>query len=285
VPDPPLRIGELARRTGVTPDTLRKWERRYGLLRPVRTAGGLRIYSSDDERRVHAMVRLRERGVAAADAAATLRLQAETTAARPSATDTAAAVLVDTLTRYDAAAAQRLLDDAFGRLTLRGTCQQVILPALRLIGERWQTGALTIAQEHFASSLIRERLVGAARGWSSGDGRHALLASGAGDRHDIGLICFGAALHQHAWRITFLGADTPTGTIVGAAARLAPTIVVIAVTTAPLAADAALAGLAASTRLFLAGPAVSQQYAEAAGATLLDGDPISAADQVTQLVA
>ena len=52
-----LRIGELAKRTGVSADALRAWERRYGLVRPERSEGGFRLYSPEDEERVQAMVR------------------------------------------------------------------------------------------------------------------------------------------------------------------------------------------------------------------------------------
>src|SRR5215218_6464616 len=64
-----LRIGELSRRTGVSPELLRAWERRYGLLEPERTEGGLRLYSPEDERRVRDMQARIEGGLAAAEAA------------------------------------------------------------------------------------------------------------------------------------------------------------------------------------------------------------------------
>src|SRR5512134_638137 len=64
-----LRIGELSRRTGVAPELLRAWERRYGLLRPARSEGGFRLYSDADERRVELMRLHLRRGLAAAEAA------------------------------------------------------------------------------------------------------------------------------------------------------------------------------------------------------------------------
>src|SRR4029453_9612731 len=71
-PDPGpgyLRIGERARRTGVSPELLRAWEQRYGLLQPTRTPGGFRLYSTADEARVQHMQRLVAGGLAAAQAA------------------------------------------------------------------------------------------------------------------------------------------------------------------------------------------------------------------------
>src|ERR671935_1593179 len=64
-----LRIGELARRTGASPALLRAWERRYGLLRPARSPGGFRLYTTADEARIHRMRDHLARGVAAAQAA------------------------------------------------------------------------------------------------------------------------------------------------------------------------------------------------------------------------
>src|SRR5687767_5137753 len=64
-----VRIGELARRTGVSADLLRAWERRYGLLRPERSSGGYRLYSAEDEQRVRTMTDALARGISAGEAA------------------------------------------------------------------------------------------------------------------------------------------------------------------------------------------------------------------------
>src|SRR5690242_21657582 len=65
----PLRIGELSRRVGVTPEVLRAWERRYGILSPTRTDGGFRLYGEDDERRIRRMLQHLQQGLSAAEAA------------------------------------------------------------------------------------------------------------------------------------------------------------------------------------------------------------------------
>src|SRR3954451_15312127 len=81
VPDATLRIGELARRSGVSTDLLRAWERRYGLLEPTRTAAGYRLYSTDAEARVRPMQAHLARGLAAAEAARLARDATATAAA------------------------------------------------------------------------------------------------------------------------------------------------------------------------------------------------------------
>src|SRR4051794_39933348 len=101
-----LRIGELSKRSGVSPELLRAWERRYGLLQPTRSAGGLRLYSADDLERVRQMRQHLASGLAAAEAAALVIRPAEgLEAARPVA-ESARADLADALDGFDESRAQ-----------------------------------------------------------------------------------------------------------------------------------------------------------------------------------
>src|SRR5581483_6758380 len=111
---------------------------------------------------------------------------------------------------------------------LETVLRQLILPALRDLGEAWERGELEIGQEHFASNVVRERLLGLARLWGRGGGPLAILACAPGERHDIGLIAFGLLLRSHGWRVLFLGADTPLATLERAVAATDPRLVVVA---------------------------------------------------------
>jgi DNA-binding transcriptional MerR regulator len=271
-----LRIGAVARRTGVSTDLLRAWERRYGLLRPIRTDGGFRLYTEDDVSRVEAMRDHLARGLSAAQAA-------EVALAAPPAgaavVDRPAAALVDRLERFDEDGTDALLDTLLASLTLTSVLRDAILPALQTLGDRWRRGEVTVAQEHFASALLRGRLLGLARGWGGGAGPHALLACPPGELHDLGLIAFGLALRGEGWRVTYLGTDTPVETIGGAADAVDADVVVVAATL-PEHIDAvrvALAALAAARRLVLAGPGATPDAAGAIGAEHLDGDPVAVA--------
>lgn len=102
-----------------------------------------------------------------------------------------------------------------------------MLPALRTLGERWQRGDITIGQEHFASNMLRGRMLGLVRGRDRGAAR-ALLACPPGEQHDLSLIALGLALREHGWRITYLGADKPIETIDETAAALRPDLIVVA---------------------------------------------------------
>ncbi len=290
-----MQIGDLARRVGVRVDTLRAWERRYGLLNPHRSAGGFRLYSSDDEAVVRAMQREIDRGYPPAQAAKLALARAETrdgralAAADPSTGTTSPADLTHleairgelygALLGFDGGGAHQLLDTLLAQFTLNTVLRDVLLPCLQQIGEGWASGTVTIAEEHFASQLIRERLLGLARDWDQGRGPRAVLACPPGERHDIGLICFGLVLSRNGWRITFLGPDTPATALSEAAATLSPDLIVLTATveerftsiTEPLHA------LATDTDLVLAGPGATPAIARATGATLLESGPVPAA--------
>ena len=138
--------------------------------------------------------------------------------------------LAQTLARFDDVGANAVLDRLLADLGATTVISEVIVPYLVDLGERWADGSATIAEEHFATSLIRGRLLGLARGWDGGSGPRALLACPSGELHDLGLICFGIALRGHGWRITYLGADTPQSTLIEAAAQLTPNLIVLAAT-------------------------------------------------------
>src|SRR5690349_21821475 len=167
-----LRIGELSRRSGVSPELLRAWERRYGLLRPARSSGGLRLYSPGDLDRIHAMRRHLADGLAAAEAAAlAVRSGAgeplDRAALSPDALRTELAAALD---RFDEPQAQAILDRLLAGATVDTLLSEVLLPYLRELGDRWRRGDASVAQEHFASGLLRGRLLGLARGWGLGVG-------------------------------------------------------------------------------------------------------------------
>ena len=278
-----LRIGELGRRVGVRPELLRAWERRYGLLSPLRSSGGFRLYGDEDERRVLRMLRHLETGVSAAEAAR-IALNEEDEAPPERAPDMSlpralADVLRQPLEGFDEAGANAALDRLLSTFTFETVLRDAVLPYLAELGERWRRGEVSIAQEHFASAVIRGRLLGLARGWDGGRGPRALLACAPGDQHDLALICFGLALRGYGWRITFLGADTPLATVAETARVLAPEVVVVTFTLAEQAAGlkAGLVELSGAAPLALAGRGSSAALAEEVGAQYFPNDPFTTA--------
>ena len=279
-----VRIGELSRRSGVSPELLRAWEQRYGLLRPMRSEGGFRLYSPQDERRVALMRSHLERGLAAAEAAR-LALEEETVAAPPRETpalERTARELRAALDMFDDADAQAALDRLLAAFALDTVLCDVVLPYLRELGERWERGEASVAQEHFASQVLRGRLLGLARGWDRGAGPRALLACVPGEQHDLGLIAFGLGLHERGWRITYLGPDTPLDTLADAVATLRPDAAVLTATTRARfrAGRDTVRRLAGAVALWVAGAGATAAFAADTGARLLDMDPLAGAERV-----
>jgi MerR family transcriptional regulator, light-induced transcriptional regulator len=284
---PLLRIGELSRRLGVSDHVLRAWENRYGLLQPVRSPGGFRLYSEADEARVRQMQAYLADGLSAAEAARAA-LEGGTSpdpgwlAGPPVAAGSEPlAALRQALDAFDEPAAQAVLDRLMTELSLPAVLRDVVLPYLADLGERWQRGTASIAMEHFASNLIRGRLAGLARGWGSGHGPQALLACPPGELHDMALMVFGIMLNRNGWRIGYLGASTPVEELARAAGTSPPDLIVLAATVPenlePLRSE--LASLAGRVPLALAGAGATAQIASAVGARLMTRDPVTEAEQ------
>ncbi len=276
-----LRIGEFARRVDVSPELLRAWERRYGLLQPIRSEGGFRLYTGADAERVGQMKLALEEGLSAAEAARRALAQE-----RPAEglLDDARERLLAAAYAYDEAAVQAVLDRALAGFALETVLGQLILPVLRQLGAEWERGELEVGQEHFASNLVRERLLALARLWGRGGGPLAILACAPGERHDIGLIAFGLVLRSHGWRILFLGADTPLSTLGRAIETTEPKLVVVASMDEALlgAAAAELRRLARSAPLVLSGAGASEELCARLRIDRLDGDLVAAAGTVAQ---
>ena len=279
-----LRIGELSRRAGVSAELLRAWERRYGLLHPTRTGGGFRLYSPADERRVSLMRSHLQRGMSAAEAARLTLTEADggTPDDGEPALQRRAQELRQALDDFDESSAQGALDSVLAEFSTETVLTDLVLPYLHELGERWASGEASVGQEHFASQLIRGRLLGLARGWDRGAGPRALLACAPGEQHDLGLIAFGVALRARGWRITYLGQDTPLETLAESARSLGPLAIVISsVSPNRLSRSVAeLRRLAGIAHVWLAGPGATEALAKKTRATFLDVDPVAAADRV-----
>jgi DNA-binding transcriptional MerR regulator len=282
-----LRIGELARRTGVSPELLRAWEQRYGLLQPTRTPGGFRLYSAADEARVQRMQGLVSGGLAAAQAAR-LVLSDDEPAPPPMASPSATTLeegtgdLTASLDRLDEQAANTALDRLFSTYTVETVLQEVVLPYLHRLGERWESGEVSVAQEHFASNLLRGRLLGLAQGWGQGQGPGAVLACLPGEHHELGLLAFGVALRRRGWRIIYLGTNSPIGAVADVARSLRPSVVVLLSMNPDNSLDHAreIEQLAKQVPIVIAGMGATVEVARQTQTRVLDQDPVSAAETI-----
>ena len=331
-----MRIGELAARVGVSTHVLRAWESRYGLLRPVRSAGGYRLYGHEDERRVRDVVALRAQGVSAVEASRRVLAADRNGSAdhgdldrgSPSAegrgvarepgdgpgSDTArsgsggaaasgdrpprdlappglrtdppmlVAQLLDAVTALDEDRAHAVLDTAFTERSVESAIIDVLLPLFVRVGEMWELGRIGIAQEHFASSLVRRRLGALSLTWGVGNGPVAVLACPPGEFHDIVLLSFGVLLGRAGWRVRYLGPDTPVHSL-AAAARLTSADAVVLACRRPSgfrAHTGALRRLGDEHPLWLAGRGATPRVLEEIGVHHLGADLVAAVAELTR---
>jgi methanogenic corrinoid protein MtbC1 len=277
----------LSYRVGISPDVLRAWEKRYGVLRPSRSAAGYRLYSERDEWRVRLMQQKLWTGLSAAEAArevARMERDSDMPDGSVEAPIELGHQLGQALERFDEERAHELLDRLFGLHGLERAIRDALMPYLRTLGERWARQEITVAQEHFASSLVEGRLLALARGWNRGPGRRAVLACPSGEQHTLPLVCFGLVLRSRGWRNVYLGADTPPSTVHMAADTVAADVVVMSAVSsdrfAPMARD--LMGLSRRRPLVLAGGGATPELAAELDVQCLYADPATAAETLSR---
>ncbi|GAA2494242.1 cobalamin B12-binding domain-containing protein [Terrabacter carboxydivorans] len=187
--------------------------------------------------------------------------------------------LEHTLESFDEAGGHRVLSRVFEQLGVEDALSLVVLPYLHEVGERWSAGSIGVAQEHFASNVLRSRLSVLMGADESPHGPLAVLACMPGERHEFGLMATAIVLSRLGWRTSYLGANTPTAELAVAARTLRPEAVVVAAhrATAFAAHAPALRRVARSTAVHLAAGGATDEVAALCHATRLDGGPVWAA--------
>jgi MerR family transcriptional regulator, light-induced transcriptional regulator len=263
-----LNIAALAQRTGVAPDTLRKWEQRYRILQPTRTAGGQRRYSERDVARVEWLRARLEEGYRIGEAASLLGTAGVEPARLPR---EHLKCLVDALDDADTAQIGVRLDQAFALLGVDATLDAVVRPLLETVGERWADDRLSVAEEHLVSEAVRSRLAHLLADAGGGVRGVAVLTCAPGEQHELGLMMTAIALRRDGWKIAYLGADTPLSDAAALAERLGARILGISVATSERAAvlERALRDMHPSTALevLVGGAAATKSLAKRVGAT------------------
>jgi DNA-binding transcriptional MerR regulator/methylmalonyl-CoA mutase cobalamin-binding subunit len=237
----PIRI--VAERTGLTPAAIRAWERRYAIVAPSRSDGAQRLYTDADVERLRLVTRLSAEGYSLADlskrSTATLaRLSNESETSTPVATK-----VEPSLQRR--ATIDRLVDDArkLNPVALRACLMQVVLdlgpvramdeilsPFLVRLGEAWACGDVSVAQEHVASSVVRDVL-----GWllqsaaPSPDAPTLIATTIAGEGHEFGAMMAAAVAAVAGWRVLYLGANTPAADLARAARASGARVIVVGI--------------------------------------------------------
>lgn len=246
-------IRTVSKLTGLSVDTLRAWERRYGAVRPQRGERG-RVY---DEAAVRRLTLLRDavaQGYAIgqvagkADDELDRLLTSQPFAARePVGADASDAVdlgaVVAAIAAFDGMAADRQLGRLAALLPVRDLVHRVVVPLMRHVGEAWERDEMSIAEEHLTSSVLRNLLGTVVRLQAGGrPAKRLVFATLGGERHEFGILCAAMLASGGGLGVLYLGVDLPAAEIVTAVGRTAARVVVVGVTGAA-GVDETLAGL------------------------------------------
>lgn len=287
---PTYNLKVVVQETGIKPDTLRAWERRYGLPRPSRTAGGHRLYTERDILTVKWLKARQAEGLSISRAV-NLWLQFEEAGQDPlleiplfeagpaTRTDLAAGATMAGLRHawlsaclaFDEPSAEQALAQAFALYPAETVCVDLIQRAMATIGDLWYEGQATVQQEHFASALALRKidtLIAAAP--AAIRPQHLLVGCPPGEEHSFPLLLITLLLRRHGWPVVYLGANVPRERLQLTLDTVKPHLVILAAqqlyTAATLADTAemlATAGipLAFGGGLFHRMPAVSRRIA------------------------
>lgn len=220
-PRHPIRV--VAERTGLTPATLRAWERRYATVAPNRSPGSQRLYSDADIQRLRLIARLSAIGLSLAELS-----QASTITLARMARQSLGDPRADAATLDDARAHAtinrmlsdtRALDSAALRVTLmqavttmgpRSALDAVVSPFLEQIGIAWSCGETSVAQEHLASAVVRDVLGSLMQNAVADSNAPALIATTvAEERHEFGAMMAAVTAAIAGWRAIYLGPNLP----------------------------------------------------------------------------
>ncbi|NIP18508.1 MAG: MerR family transcriptional regulator [Xanthomonadales bacterium] len=216
--------------TGVNAITLRAWERRYGLIEPVRKESGHRLYTQEHIDLINRIVGLLDRGMRIGQVSA--QLEAEQARAESETEGDAWSRylnrMVASVIRFDEQGLEETYGEALSLHPVESVTAKLLAPLLRELGRRWEKDEGGIAEEHFFGFYLRNKL-GArfhhrtkARG-----GRKLLLACLPGDRHETGLLLFALAANEAGFETVMLGADMPLDELAAAARKTESAAIVL----------------------------------------------------------
>jgi DNA-binding transcriptional MerR regulator len=214
-------VGAVVRLTGLSEHVLRAWERRYQAVVPRRSAGGTRRYSADDVTRLRLLAAAVAAGRPIRELAALSNEDLAEQAARPESSPLPRLdELLGALERLDVVALERQLGLQLSALGVRPFLEGIAIPLLREIGARWERGALRPNEEHAASAALRGVLARAQRPVGGGSASSLVLATPAGERHELGILMVALCAQEQGVRPLYLGCDLPADEIAHAALRV-----------------------------------------------------------------
>ena len=207
-------ISTVSRATGVPTVTLRAWERRYDFLRPRRTPKGHRLYSMEQVDLIRRVTALIESGIPVGRVGDMIRqermISAEPALGNSDSWQIAMEEMIEAVRGFDEKRLDQVYERQLSRFSDARVTENLVIPMLRKLGDSWKRGDTGVAEEHFFSLYIRNKL---GSRWHHGDrplaGRRLVVACMPGERHEYGLLFFALIARARGFDPVLLGADMP----------------------------------------------------------------------------
>lgn len=206
-------IGTVSNMTGVNSVTLRAWERRYGLIVPTRTESGHRMYSEEDIERIKLILQLIDEGIAISRINEALEIAREDQMASEDDTthwNRYQEEMLRGVNNFDESLLDSVYNEAMSLYPVDVVTKQLLLPLLEKLGKRWMKISTGVAEEHFFSVFMRNKLGARFHHQNrKNQGPRLIAACLPGEQHEFGLMLFTLAAHARGYQIVLLGADMP----------------------------------------------------------------------------
>jgi DNA-binding transcriptional MerR regulator len=257
-------LGAAARLTGLSPDLIRAWERRYGVVQPLRTPGGTRRYRAADLERLRLVKAAVDAGYRIGQVARLDPAELERRAAGLQAPATGRLdEILSALWQLDGPEAQRLLSLQLSALGPVRFARDFAVPLVREIGERWADDRLPIASEHLATAVLRSMLGSALQPTAASMlGPRIVFATPSGERHELGLQMAALTALSAGANPIYLGAELPAQELLRSVERTGAAALALSLVTPPpnraaQAVRAIRSGLPDAVHLWLGGASAS----------------------------
>ncbi|WP_407271964.1 MerR family transcriptional regulator [Radiobacillus sp. PE A8.2] len=211
-------IKKVSEITGISPITLRAWENRYEVIKPLRTDGGTRMYTQEHVDDLLWVINEKETNKISVKQAMKLlqerkhKLDATHIVTQEVIADYNQFIdnIYKALVQYDTTKATHLTNLAFSTFDYEDVFHHIFAPILYIVGDNWKSGELSVAQEHFISHYLQRRLFHFFQEISGDSNKpKALAICPPNELHNIGLILFSLFLKRRGTDVLFIGENTP----------------------------------------------------------------------------
>ena len=233
------RIHRFSKLTGLSPHVIRAWERRYGLVTPIRGENRYRLYTDEDVVLFRYLKSQVDQGMAIGELSEQglerLREQAQRvfveTYREPPPSERLVTELSQALEENDRAAFERKLNGALAVIPFEEAVHRFLLPLQEQVGQLWHDGRLGVGQEHYASNQIKQKIFSAMNQFQASDeGPVVVVACPTNEWHEIAAMTAAYVCRARGCRVHYLGANLPIPELAAYCHRNRPICVLLSVT-------------------------------------------------------